>query len=316
MEPKNPLFSIICATYNRAELLRRAIKSVLRQTIGEFELIIVNDGSTDDTTNIIKAFDDKRIIYISHSINKGLNAARNSGFAAAKGKFLAFLDDDDELVESALQMALSAYHSLNSKRIRLLFFNCLNVENKIISETWLNSPRIIKYEDLLCKKIQGDYWIVVERSVLPAVKLFDEQTWGAAGVLWLKLLQSFDAYYLPKVAYLTYREHENLRLTNFDSTTRNWIMHERYTEQVLNEFGEDMNRICPKIYSKQICVLAFYKLMNGNFKGARSDLVLSMKTKLSAFGLGLFFVSIFSNQKLALIMYSRLNRFLSRSYYR
>lgn len=94
---ETPLFSIVCTTFNRPKLLLRAVNSVLRQHFEDFELIIVNDGSTNDTSSVAKTFHDSRIVYLEHTKNKGLNAARNTGIMKAKGKLLAFLDDDDEL---------------------------------------------------------------------------------------------------------------------------------------------------------------------------------------------------------------------------
>ena len=95
---KNPTVSVIIPTYNRAHLVGRAIKSVLNQTYRDFEIIVVDDGSTDNTKDIIKEFQkkDKRIKYIPYEKNKGGSAARNTGIKAAKGEYIAFLDSDDE----------------------------------------------------------------------------------------------------------------------------------------------------------------------------------------------------------------------------
>ena len=93
-----PKVSIIIPTYNRANLLPRAIKSVLSQTFKDFELIVINDGSTDNTEEVIKKFQkkDERIKYILHKDNKGEAAARNTGIRIAKGEYIASHDSDDE----------------------------------------------------------------------------------------------------------------------------------------------------------------------------------------------------------------------------
>lgn len=94
--PKNPTVSVIIPTYNRSHLVGRAIRSVLNQTYQDFEIIVVDDGSTDSTEDVVKGFNDGRIRYIRHDENKGAAAARNTGIKAALGKYIAFQDSDDE----------------------------------------------------------------------------------------------------------------------------------------------------------------------------------------------------------------------------
>ena len=101
-QPPNPKVSVIISTYNRADLLPRAIESVLAQTFTDFELIVVDDCSTDITQEVISKFTDPRVFPIRHENNAGGSAARNTGIAYAKGEYMAFLDDDDEWVESKL----------------------------------------------------------------------------------------------------------------------------------------------------------------------------------------------------------------------
>ena len=79
-----PLISVIMATYNRAHLLPRAIRSVLNQTYKDFEIIVVDDGSTDSTEEVVKTFQDRRILYYKQGENKGMLAARNKGFDVAR----------------------------------------------------------------------------------------------------------------------------------------------------------------------------------------------------------------------------------------
>lgn len=86
--------SVIIPTYNRAHFLAEAIQSVLDQTFTDFELIIVDDGSTDNTEDIVMKFKDPRIRYINQE-NSGVSAARNTGIKASDGEYIAFLDSDD-----------------------------------------------------------------------------------------------------------------------------------------------------------------------------------------------------------------------------
>ncbi|MGL5058218.1 MAG: glycosyltransferase family 2 protein [Fusobacteriaceae bacterium] len=94
--------SVIMATYNRSKTIQKAIDSVLSQTFKNFELIIIDDGSTDNTMEVIQNISDSRIVYYSKE-NGGQSSARNYGIKRAKGKYIMFLDDDDEFINTALE---------------------------------------------------------------------------------------------------------------------------------------------------------------------------------------------------------------------
>ncbi|HNL04843.1 MAG TPA: glycosyltransferase family 2 protein, partial [Bacteroidia bacterium] len=102
---KKPFFSVIMPVYNRAELVKDSIASVLSQRFDDFELICIDDGSTDNTLDVLKeiANKDRRIKLISHQ-NKGRCAARNNGINAASGEWIAFLDSDDYYLENHLSV--------------------------------------------------------------------------------------------------------------------------------------------------------------------------------------------------------------------
>jgi glycosyltransferase involved in cell wall biosynthesis len=91
-----PLVTAVICTYKRAQLVPRAIKSVQEQTYRNIEIIVVDDASPDDTQGVISRIEDPRVRYIRHETNEGLPAGRNTGIRAAKGEYVAFLDDDDE----------------------------------------------------------------------------------------------------------------------------------------------------------------------------------------------------------------------------
>lgn len=105
-----PQISIIIPTYNRANLISRAIKSVLAQTYKEFELIIVDDGSKDSTEQVISNFKDERIRYFKRKINQGQNVALNFGVCEAKGNYVVFLDSDDEWLPEFLKKMISVFN--------------------------------------------------------------------------------------------------------------------------------------------------------------------------------------------------------------
>ena len=98
-----PRVSVVMPAYNRASYIGEAIQSVLDQTYPDFELIAVDDGSADNTAEVVARFKDNRITYI-HQANAGETAARNTGIAHASGELLGFLDSDDRMLPNALQV--------------------------------------------------------------------------------------------------------------------------------------------------------------------------------------------------------------------
>lgn len=104
-----PEVSVIIPTFNRDHLLEKAICSVLQQTYENFELIIVDDNSKDNTSGLVSKIKDKRLKYIKHEKQKGGSESRNTGVAASSGKYLAFLDDDDEWLPDKLQLQIDLF---------------------------------------------------------------------------------------------------------------------------------------------------------------------------------------------------------------
>ena len=103
-----PLFSVLMSTYNRADRLPLAIRSIVRQEYPHWELILVNDGG-EDVSRIAKSFLSKRITLVNLKKNKGKSAAINEAFRHAKGEFIAYLDDDDQWLPHHLQTHLDYY---------------------------------------------------------------------------------------------------------------------------------------------------------------------------------------------------------------
>lgn len=109
-----PKVSVIIPTYNRSVSLARSIRSVLNQTCADFELIVIDDASTDDTEKEVRKLSDKRIRIIKHSENLGGSAARNTGINNANGRYVAFLDSDDEWLPRKLERQIGVMDTFTS----------------------------------------------------------------------------------------------------------------------------------------------------------------------------------------------------------
>lgn len=101
--------SVIIPTYNRASTIKRAIDSVLGQTYQDFELIVVDDGSTDDTQQIVDSYKDSRVRYLKTEERRGANHARNVGIQNAKGEYIAFQDSDDLWFKDKLEKQMDVF---------------------------------------------------------------------------------------------------------------------------------------------------------------------------------------------------------------
>ena len=112
---RNPIVSVIIPTYNRAHLIDKAIKSVLNQTYQDFEIIVVDDGSTDNTNEVLKNFTDSRIHYIFHTSNLGVSAARNTGIKTSQGEYIALLDSDDDWLPEKLDKQVDVLQNESSE---------------------------------------------------------------------------------------------------------------------------------------------------------------------------------------------------------
>ena len=138
----NKLISVIIPTYNREETLSKAINSVFEQTYKNWELIIVDDASTDDTDSLIKQYNDFRIKYFRNGDNRGANYCRNLGAKYAKGEYLAFLDSDNYWLPQKLEKEMM---EIEGTQNTIVFCQCkiIDTKNKNISrEVYISSDDI------------------------------------------------------------------------------------------------------------------------------------------------------------------------------
>ncbi len=194
----SPLVSVIIPTHNRAQLLPCAVSSVLGQTYENLELIIVDDGSTDNTLEVVKGFQDPRILYLCHENSRGAPAARNIGIQHAKGEYIAFLDDDDEWLPHKLKRQLEALSQLHHQvGVAYCKYERLypNGETRIIGERF--SQRRLLHHNFV-----GTPTLLMHRECLEA-DLFDEglprgQDWE----LCLRLSQRYEFIFVDEVLVL------------------------------------------------------------------------------------------------------------------
>src|SRR5690606_5902322 len=130
--------SVILPAYNAELYLREAIDSVLTQTFNDFELIVLNDGSIDQTENIILSYDDSRIIYVKNEQNLGLIGTLNKGMALAKGKYIARMDADDICFPERFEKQVAFLE--NNKEYIICGTSAYRFHNDILDRKAFNVP--------------------------------------------------------------------------------------------------------------------------------------------------------------------------------
>ncbi len=200
MNNERPLISVIIPTYNRAGVLSRAVKSVLDQTYDHFELIIVDDASEDDTQNVVKSFADERMKYIRHEKNKGGSAARNTGISASKGKFIGFLDDDDEWMPDKLGKQVQKFRA-SSEKVGLIYCGTEIVRGDRVLTTYSPEEKgDLSYRLLIGTTIGGTDPALVKKECFDEVGLFDEelkscQDWD----MWKRISEKYEFDFVPEI---------------------------------------------------------------------------------------------------------------------
>lgn len=165
--------SVVTPSYNRAEFLPRVWQSLKNQQ-AIFEWIVVDDGSSDNSSDVCNSFNDSRINYYKLPKNRGANAARNVGVKNANGRFIVFLDSDDELVSESLSVMVS---EMNNARLEIgaIAFTCLIAETgEKVSP--LEDGRTLNEFDIVCANDfgKGDRILVYRREVFETYQLPEE----------------------------------------------------------------------------------------------------------------------------------------------
>jgi len=197
----SPIVSVIIPTYNRTKLLERAVNSVLRQTYKELELIIVNDSSKDETEKVIKKYADDRIKYICHQKNLGGPAARNAGIRAAKGEYVALLDDDDEWFPEKLEKQVKHFSEVSNK-VGLVYsgFEVIDMNGNVIHKTYPKFKGNLYMRLLERSMIGGSSVPLIKRACFEKVGLFDKslkscQDWD----MWMRIAKYYEFDFVPEI---------------------------------------------------------------------------------------------------------------------
>ncbi|WKN40720.1 glycosyltransferase [Tunicatimonas pelagia] len=204
-----PLVSVVMPVYNTAPFLRQAIDSILRQTYINFEFIIVDDASTDDSLDIIRSYRDTRIYLISNEVNQGISKTRNLGMQQAKGKYIAVFDSDDIAFSTRLEKQVEYLEKHDD--FGLVGGEVLPIDScgNVIGPTWKYPARPEEIPVLLLfRNYFAQAAVMLRVNSLPA-SLYDP-TFITAGdyELWTRIARKVKVWNIPSPV-LKYRVHQS-----------------------------------------------------------------------------------------------------------
>lgn len=270
-----PLFSVVIPVYNRKDFITESIASVLNQNFRDWELLVVDDGSTDGTAEVVKSYSDPRIRYL-YQDNAERGAARNLGIRNAQGEYIMFLDSDDRFLQDHMTKAnLILKKNPGIKLFHLNFrFYKQGIKGKV------NELPAILNREFVKGNMIGCAGVVVHRNV--AVKFLFNEDRRLAGTedyeLWLRMCAAITFHHFPYVTSLFYdHEERSMALQELESLENRIIFFldtVSANKDVKTFLNNDFNRFVAYRYS----YIALHAAMAGNRKKAIEYLRLMWKS--------------------------------------
>ena len=190
-----PLVSVIIPTYNRANTIGRTIDSLLSQTYENLDVIVVEDGSKDETLKLLDTIKDRRLRVIRHEVNKGVTAAKNTGLNNIRGEWFTILDSDDEIVPDAIEVMMQIPLEKDPS-VTAVTCNCVDTGTGVYSGKGLNGDQYLDLNTLI-NVCTGEYWGLTKTELLFNDR-FNEQLNGYEGTLWHKINERAKRFYIHK----------------------------------------------------------------------------------------------------------------------
>lgn len=270
-EDYRPGVSVIIPTYNRARFIERAIRSVLNQTYQNFEIIVVDDASTDDTEERVRRLltNGTRFKYVRHDINRGAGAARNTGIKNAAGEYIALLDSDDEWLPEKLEKQLQVFKEARDEKLGAVYSGVVYIKEKDNQKIDEHMPKRRGYifKDFLrrCCIHGGPGVFLIRKEVFDKCGLFDEC--GELRIaddyeMWVRISKDYKFDFVNAILTRCYRHDVSITaaMTEYDRAIAD--------EYVVNKFREDYERV-PKILSLKLCGIASLYCRGGDVNKGR-----------------------------------------------
>jgi glycosyltransferase involved in cell wall biosynthesis len=297
-----PKVSIIITTYNRAPLLKRAISCALSQEYSDFDVLVIDDCSSDNTGEVVRDFSDNRIRYIRHSNNRGEAASRNTGIKESTGRYIAFLDSDDEWRPYKISREAEVLDNSSSLIGAVYCGLCeFRGNEKIhIPYYWVRKRQGDIYSELLGSNFISPSSILIKRECFDKVGLFDEairsfEDWD----MWIRISRHYQFKYI----------NEELVIKHFlaDSVSANEDFVINGIEAVINKHYDEL-KINKSALSRAYQNIGHILFQQGQMRKGRDYIIRSMKTgSSSAKSIIMIIISL-----LGRCVYTQISKFVRR----
>jgi GalNAc5-diNAcBac-PP-undecaprenol beta-1,3-glucosyltransferase len=251
-----PFFSIVIPTYNRADFIALTLQSVLEQTFEWFEVLVVDDGSKDNTAEVVGRFSDPRLSYYPKE-NGERGVARNYGFARARGEYVLFLDSDDRFHPDHLATLHRKIEALSQPNFIATKYDfdrngvIAASDTGAMAEGWYALDTFIQGNALACN--------ICVRRANPALRLFEEDRQYAAVEDWMFMLENTqdDRVYLINAVTLTMNDHDqrSMRADN-QGLIRRLELAAGWMQQRLRLTPDQRRRLLGRVY--YLCAIHAY----------------------------------------------------------
>ncbi len=271
----SPKISVIIPAYNSEKFIKRTIQSVLNQTYKDFEVIIVDDGSTDNTKEVVEEFQkkDSRIKYLWQENSGAPARPKNKGIKESKGKYIAFLDHDDEWLPEKLEKQLVLFEKQKNSKLRFvsswgLIFNAK--ENQTYEHKIKKRGNV--FQELLANNfILSCSSIFLKKEIFESVGFFDENLkFSDDWEMWIRIAQKYEFDFINEALFKYYWHGEN-------------VMNKLKGEEKLKEYKyilekyKDFYQKYPRAHSVRLRNIGSMYLLNDNLKEAKKYFAKAIK---------------------------------------
>ena len=265
--------SVVVPAYNRAKVLKYSVESVLEQTYQNFEIVVVDDGSTDNTEEVIKSFNDGRIRYIKHEKNEGGARARNTGIKAARSNYIAFQDSDDEWLPEKLEKQVKVLESL-CPEVGVVYTDMWKIRGD--KREYFYSPRIMPSDEIIYERAL-DYRV---RNIGIATALIRKECFDKVGMFNDKLPRYIDLELFIRLSKYFYFYHIKEPLLNYYNTDKSISsnVNDLVTARkfILEQYFDDIKQN-KKVLANHYFGIGISLCSSGDFKTGRDYLIKAIK---------------------------------------